>query len=204
MSRPQKYSDEKILTMAAKVFLEHGPQASTAQIAKEAGVSEGILFKRFKTKQALFEAALTLDTEPNQWRETLLASVGKGSPKENLQTAILALLTKLQKIIPKFMVLEGRGLKRPLMKAKAKAPPLEDAATFTAYLKQEAKLGRVQGDRFELHGHEIVGAVVHNAMMKIRHKKDFCAPEELAEHLADIHLADSRKAKPGAAKKGNR
>lgn len=200
MARPQKYTDERILKVAARVFLEHGAGASTALIAREAGVSEGILFQRFKTKTGLLEAALTLDTEPNQWRQVLLASVGEATPEENLKAAILSLLRKLQKIIPKFMVLEGQGLKRPFSH-KVKAPPAEDAAAFAAYLREETKLGRARVDRFDLHGQEIVGAVVHCSMMRIRHRRRSFSPEELAEHLTEVHLADTRKALKAGGKR---
>jgi AcrR family transcriptional regulator len=90
MSRPRKYDDPAILEAAAAVFLENGAGASTLRIAERAGASEGILFKRFKTKEALFEAAMTGGTGSDQWRKVLLGSVGKGSPKHNLRIAILA------------------------------------------------------------------------------------------------------------------
>ena len=57
MPRPIKISDEQILTATRAVFLEKGPRATTAEIAARAGVSEGILFKRFGNKGALLRAA---------------------------------------------------------------------------------------------------------------------------------------------------
>ncbi len=58
MGRPTILSDEKILSAARRVFLERGIRATTAEVAREAGVAEGSLFKRWKTKHALFFAAL--------------------------------------------------------------------------------------------------------------------------------------------------
>jgi AcrR family transcriptional regulator len=188
MSRPRRYTDEEILKVAAEVFLEQGASATTALIARRAGVSEGILFKRFKTKEALFEAALVSDTESDHWRQELIDSAGRNTPHLNLKNAILALFTKLEKLIPKLKILEGRGHHRP-PPLNAKAPPLEDAAAIAAYLKKEIKIGRLALDRPDLHAHEIVGAVVHATMLQLRHQAEICSPTRWANHLAAVHLA---------------
>lgn len=202
MARPRKYDDELILKAAATVFLEQGASAGTAMIARRAGVSEGILFKRFKTKEALFEAALTADGESNQWRQLLIESAGKSTPRRNLKKAILALFDKLQKLVPKLMVLEGQGRHRP-PPSGAKAPPLEDAAAITAYLKKEVKNGRLKLAHPERHAHEIVGAVVHCTMLRLRHRVEICSVERWADHLADVHLgkAGGRRARKASVKR---
>ncbi len=187
MSRPRKYDDSAILEAAAAVFLEEGAGAGTARIAERAGVSEGILFKRFKTKEALFEAAMTGGTGSDQWRKVLLESVGKGEPRSNLRNAILALLEKLEKFVPKLMVLEGRGARR-IPPAGSKAPPMEDAATISTYLRREARRGRIRMVHFDLHAHEIVGAVLHHTMMTLRHHAKICSAGRLASHLVEVHL----------------
>jgi AcrR family transcriptional regulator len=190
MPRPRQYTDEEILKAAAEVFLEQGAAATTALIAKRAGVSEGVLFQRFKTKEALFEAALMLETESDHWRQELIDSAGKNTPRLNLKKAILALFTKLEKLIPKLKILEGRGHHRP-PPLGAKAPPLEDAAAIAAYLKKEIKIGRITLDRPDLHAHEIVGAVVHSTMLKLRHQTEICSRGQWASHLAEVHLGTS-------------
>lgn len=190
MSRTPKYDNEDLLKAAAEVFLEHGPAAGTALIAKRAGVSEGILFKRFSTKEALFEAALTVGMDSDQWRQDLIGSAGKGSPHDNLKKAVLALFVKLEKLVPKLMILEGRGHHHPLPSG-TKAPPLEDAAVIAAYLEKEAGHGRLKIDRPELHAHEIVGAIVHCTMLKLRHQVNIASPEQWADHLVEVHLAKS-------------
>lgn len=61
MARPRTIDRAQILDAARQVFLEHGFSASTAAIAREAGVSEGSIFKRFATKEDLFVAAMGLE-----------------------------------------------------------------------------------------------------------------------------------------------
>jgi AcrR family transcriptional regulator len=190
MPRPRKYDDSQILKVAAEIFLEHGASASTALIAERAGVSEGILFKRFGTKDALFEASLKSDIETEQWREELVGNAGRNTPAGNLKRAILALHEKLERLIPRFMILEGQGKRRPFPSGP-KAPPLEDAEALSAYFRHEIKLGRLKMSRPELHAHEIVAVVIHYTAMALRHQTRVCSPEYLARHLIELHLGDS-------------
>jgi AcrR family transcriptional regulator len=59
MSRPITISDDTLLEAARALFTEKGPRATTAEIAARAGVSEGILFKRFGNKAGLHKAAMS-------------------------------------------------------------------------------------------------------------------------------------------------
>lgn len=58
MGRPKTIEDDALLDIARRVFREHGHTATTQHVAQAAGISEAILYKRFKTKDALFFAAL--------------------------------------------------------------------------------------------------------------------------------------------------
>lgn len=59
MGRNKTKSDAELLEAARRVFLEKGFRASTKEIAQRAGVSEGVMFQRFTTKEDLFFAAMT-------------------------------------------------------------------------------------------------------------------------------------------------
>src|SRR5260370_17899348 len=58
MVRTKSISDEALLRHARDVFVKEGFAASTKTIARRAGVSEGVLFQRFSTKEELFFAAM--------------------------------------------------------------------------------------------------------------------------------------------------
>jgi len=58
MGRKKTVSDEDLLETARSVFIEEGLGASTKEIARRAGVSEGVLYQRFATKDELFFAAM--------------------------------------------------------------------------------------------------------------------------------------------------
>ena len=59
MARTKTISDSELLAVARSVFVESGFGASSKDIARRAGVSEGVLFQRFSTKEELFFAAMT-------------------------------------------------------------------------------------------------------------------------------------------------
>jgi len=58
MARTKSISDQVLLRAARDVFVKGGFAASTKSIARRAGVSEGVLFQRFSTKEELFFAAM--------------------------------------------------------------------------------------------------------------------------------------------------
>ena len=58
MGRKKTITDEELLEAARQVFLADGIGASTKSIARNAGISEGVIFQRFKTKEELFFAAM--------------------------------------------------------------------------------------------------------------------------------------------------
>src|SRR5215510_866081 len=75
--RPPVISRERLLEIAREVFLEHGIRATTAEVATRAGVAEGTIFLRFKSKVDLFRAAMQFD--PDQaiaFVESLAARAG--------------------------------------------------------------------------------------------------------------------------------
>jgi AcrR family transcriptional regulator len=58
MGRKKLITDAVLLEVARRVFVESGFGASTKEIARQAGVSEGVIFQRFATKDDLFFAAM--------------------------------------------------------------------------------------------------------------------------------------------------
>jgi AcrR family transcriptional regulator len=60
MGRPKTIEDHELLEAARKVFRQQGHTATTRDVARAAGISQAVLYQRFKTKDELFLAALTL------------------------------------------------------------------------------------------------------------------------------------------------
>lgn len=60
MGRPKTIEDRELLEAARAVFRQQGHTATTRDVARAAGISQAVLYQRFKTKDKLFLAALTL------------------------------------------------------------------------------------------------------------------------------------------------
>ena len=58
MARKKTITDEAILDAAREVFSQRGFSAPTRDVARSAGISEGVLFQRYRTKADLFFAAM--------------------------------------------------------------------------------------------------------------------------------------------------
>ena len=107
MPRPKTITDEQLLDAARKVFLSKGYSGSTVHIAREAGVSEGTLFKRFPTKVALFRAALGLPA--CQALDGLHERAGQMEVRENVAFVGRGLLSFVRELIPRVMAMASAG-----------------------------------------------------------------------------------------------
>lgn len=61
--RPPTIDSKHLLEVAREVFLEQGIRATALEVADRAGVSEGAVFHRFKSKEMLFRAAMELEAD---------------------------------------------------------------------------------------------------------------------------------------------
>ena len=85
MARPVSIDDDVILRAAREVFLAHGVRGTTAEVAQRAGVSEGSVFKRWKTKEELFHAAMNQrQAGEATFLHDIMGRVGKGDLREQL------------------------------------------------------------------------------------------------------------------------
>jgi AcrR family transcriptional regulator len=109
MARPTKISDEQILAAARAVFLERGAAATTAEVAERAGVAEGSIFKRYKTKADLFKAAMQIDGAEPEWFATLRAWRSAKDPREILHAAGLQMVSFFRIILPLQMMRFSSG-----------------------------------------------------------------------------------------------
>jgi AcrR family transcriptional regulator len=142
MARPASISNQQILDAARAVFLAHGlAKASTVDIARRAGVSEGSIFNRFPTKDALFRAAMD-DAQPPAL--ALDCYVGQGDLRENLRRITVESIHYLNNLLPKLMLRWSERERAP--KAEVCARPREILHSLTAFFKAEKGLGRVGGD----------------------------------------------------------
>ena len=162
MPRPVSIHDDAILAAACKVFLAHGYQASTAEIARCASVSEGSLFKRFRTKTDLFLAAMDVQHREQEWQKRLLEGIGKAPLRPTLEAYGRHLLARLQIILPRILMVTSSGVRfAEHYHPTRNPPPLQHAAILTQYLRAETRHGRLRLANPEIHADVFVGALSH-------------------------------------------
>ncbi|WP_428265673.1 TetR/AcrR family transcriptional regulator [Haliangium sp.] len=143
MARTVSIDDGQILSAAREVFLERGVSATTAEVARRAGVSEGSIFKRWKNKAALFVAAMETHG-PAEFALYLEAQVGRGELRETLLVAGLKALRFFRKIAPLSMMSWSNpdltAKRQPLGGAAAK----QGIETVARALAAEMEAGRLR------------------------------------------------------------
>ncbi len=146
MARPTVIRDEQILEAARQVFLEHGVAATTAEVARRAGVAEGTIFKRFATKADLFKAAMQLDFDDIEWVRTLISARDGDDPREILYRVGLQAVAFFRRLIPLTMMQfsTGREGTLPPHLIGPNAAPLRALKAVTAFIEREVRAGRMR------------------------------------------------------------
>jgi len=175
MPRPVSIQDDVILRAAREVFLEKGWDATTSEIAAKAGVSHGIIFKRFKTKQALFQRAMREDSD---WGQTIPALLNSSVGRKDVETTLVELGTlfaeKFLLIIPRLMMSwsnrqdDLRPTEATAITGKERATrALQAVKTVAAYLQAENRLDRIRDTDFEVVAQAFIGALWHHAFLQV-------------------------------------
>ena len=146
--RPPSIREEDILDAARDVFREVGHATTTAKIAKRAGVSEGILFYRYKSKEALLAAVIQRETALPESLRAVMKTAGKRSISGNLKTIVETVLGAVSRAHP-FLELAltspTSGEIHKMLFAKARKPPPERIVELLAgYFEAEIRIGRAR------------------------------------------------------------
>jgi AcrR family transcriptional regulator len=146
--RPPSIREEDILDAARDVFREEGHATTTAKIAERAGVSEGILFYRYKSKEALLAAVIHRETQPPESLREIVKTAGKRSIAKNLERIVETLLEAVSRAHPFLEIAltsPSSGEIHQLLFAKAKKPPPQRTVELLAgYFEAEIRIGRAR------------------------------------------------------------
>ena len=163
MARQPSIQDEEILEAAREVFLAHGILATTADVAEKAGISEALVFKRFRTKERLFRRAMEEGLSLFPWGPKLAARVGQGDMKQNVCELGRDAIGYVRTIWPLVMMSWSNpgpsGVPEIFMDSDA--PPLRVLKDLSGYFEAEIRLGRIRRQDPEIVARTIMGAVFH-------------------------------------------
>lgn len=156
MTNRQRVSDEAILESAREVFLQAGVDATTAAVAQRAGVSEALVFKRFHTKEALFERALAA-ARP-RWVDEL-ERTDLDFP-EQLEAVALGMIEHLRAEMPHSMLKWSRNPRQQPGSHQA----VQGMKVLSAWFEREMARGRIRRSDPEMLARVFSGAIVAFSM----------------------------------------
>jgi AcrR family transcriptional regulator len=144
--RPTEIPEDRLLDAAREVLLEKGLRATTAEIAARAGVSEGLVFYRYRSKEALLVAVLRREQALPARLGELIASAGTGSLAASLEELGGVVTAGVRATVP-FIDLARSSPNYPrihkLLVAEGVTPDLLQA-TIARYLEAEMTAGRLR------------------------------------------------------------
>ena len=187
MSRPSVITESQILDAARSVFLERGITATTAEVARRAGIAEGSIFKRYRTKVDLFRAAMQPDMDDPEWLKLLTKAAGS-ELRESLVTVGLEAIAFYRQVIPLHMMnwsnaacLEGD--------APVNSPALRVLKRVTAFFEAEMRAGRLRRHDPEILARVYIGSlsnyVFYETVFKANDELPL-APESFLRGLVNI------------------
>ena len=190
MARPRRITDEKILAAAREVFLEQGYSAPTSEIARRSECSEGTIFKRFPTKEALFCASLGSGEAP---AVVLLAEEGlpAGEPRKALQAVFTEFVAFFRDMLPRIIMLwSSRVIDHPFQihEGVENPPPRRLIAALSAYLERERKAGRIRDVDTQVAARALIGAAQNYALFEMMglHDAETAPPDEYGRRVVDL------------------
>lgn len=160
--RPIEITEDELLDAARELLLAKGLRATTAEIAAKAGVSEGLVFYRYRSKEALLVAVVRREQALPARLGELMARAGTGDLSEFLEELGGAVLAGVRATIP-FVDLARSSPNYPrlhklLMAAGATPDRLQ--ATIARYLDAEMTAGRLRRVDPALLSRTLFGAVL--------------------------------------------
>ncbi len=164
MARPVSIRDEDLLEAARAVFLEKGVRATTSEVAARAGVSEGILFKRFGSKEELFRAAMHLGEMLESVMQLATAPQAGMSIEAWLEVLGLRMIELFRVVVPVALMSWSNhvtGGELPKEFQCAVPPPVRGVRLLTAALEREMRAGRLRRTNAEIVARNFLGSLWH-------------------------------------------
>lgn len=190
--RPPTIDVDHVLHVAREVFLARGIRATTSEVAEKAGISEGSLFHKFRTKEGLFRAAMSMpdSTIP----DLILTAVGELEGME-VRDALMQFSRALLQIgkvgIPLMMMSWSNPDACSAHYDHNRAKFREVMKRIAAYLERQMVAGRLRNIDPEVVARTFLGAIHHYCMTRLiaGDDDDGIIPESMfARGLVDLLL----------------
>jgi AcrR family transcriptional regulator len=186
-------STERLLDVAREVFLELGIRATTSEVASRAGIAEGTIFHRFKSKEELFRAAMKFDPDAAlALVEQLPARAGVGDLRQTLVEFAVGFMELGRVAMPVMMMSwsnpESLCAERTTERSSRYQRVLGALCAFFAAEMNAARLRRADP---EVMSRMLIGSLHHFCMTElfVGEPRSRLTHREYAEQVVDVLLA---------------
>jgi AcrR family transcriptional regulator len=183
-----------LLQVAREVFLELGIRATTSEVAARAGIAEGTIFHRFKSKEELFRAAMNFDPDAAlALVEALPARAGSGDLRQNL-TELAERFVDLGRVAMPVMMMSWSNPDSHLC-AERSSERTERyqrmLAALSSFFATEMRVGRLRSAEPEVMARMLIGSLHHFCMTELfmGETNSRLTPHEFAKHVVDVLMA---------------
>lgn len=177
--RPKKTSDEDMLLATRSCIMRHGIGVSTQIIAKELGVSQATLFKRFGTKEVLLQKALLQPIFSHSIFQYLDQAPSDASVTEQIKDLAFALLRFFDEMLPNLMMLRSGGCDLPTLLQGDDTPPIlirKKLMNWVEALQIQNRIRYVSSETLAL---ALLGSVQHRVFRRhIINDQSLCSSDE--------------------------
>ncbi len=206
--RPPSIPEDDILDAARELFLARGFDATTAEIADRAGISESIIFYRYKTKEALFAAVVERLVVVPPELESLSEKVGKGELSETMFEVGAAMIAAMDQVLP-FMMMAWSAPGRLAQFCQRMREPnpahVRTIKLIAAYFDAEARAGRLRAVDPEILARGFLGGIIDYVMQQHLHGLDSLPMPAVTFLRGFVNiLLDGARPRAAAPKPGSR
>jgi AcrR family transcriptional regulator len=187
--RPITLSETDLLDAARQVFLERGVDATTAEIAQRARISESVIFHRYKTREALAIAVFDREIKLPAAFENLAAAVGKGEIADHLFQLGMSLIDLTKELLPLVMIAFSSPTKMPRFHERVCQPHpirLRMVRLLSGYFEAETRKRRLRAVDPEILARSFLGAVQHYVMSEFVERSGEALPLAPATFLRGV------------------
>ncbi|HTW56038.1 MAG TPA: TetR/AcrR family transcriptional regulator [Thermoplasmata archaeon] len=140
----RRESAAKILEAARAVYARKGSAATIAEIAEVAGVSEGLPYRYFRSKRALFHALFERLLDAGRATE-VPAAAREGTPGERFERLVTKMI-ELRRVMPEFFQLFHEAIARSSFPPKLRRDLIQHGRSVRTELRQLIVEGQASGE----------------------------------------------------------
>lgn len=178
------------------MFLELGIRATTSEVAARAGIAEGTIFHRFKSKEELFRAAMNFDPEAELMLvEALLARGADGELRQTLIAFAERFLTFGRVALPVMMMSwSNPDSQMCVARASERSSRYQRVlGALNGVFATEMNAGRLRRVEPEVMSRMLIGSLHHFCMTElfVGDGKSRLTHRGFSEQVVDVLLASS-------------